>query len=1713
MELSMSILDIRESVLDEYRRYVQSFLVIGDDRLRRFVEQEIEKGTLWPEALLQLNPAFELAGRIDELCSPDKLHPLCAEIFYDEQRRQPFRLYRHQQEAIERAVKRQPFVVTSGTGSGKTLAYFIPIFNAVLRDNPFQAKVRAIVVYPMNALVNSQDQALRNLAEGYRRRTGRELPVRFARYTGQEGEERKRQLQENPPHILLTNYVMLELMLVRPGEQHFVDRASVLQFLVIDELHTYRGRQGADVAMLARRLRERCANPHLQCIGTSATMATGGSRLERRKAVAEFASKLFGVTVEPENVIEESLRRAIPRPAQIDAATCREALVKPLPPPNWEQFVKNPLSAWIEDTFGLQEEEGGNLRRRVPITITEGASRLADQTGLERDTCEKRLREMLLLGAAVKTPDGSPAFAFKLHQFIAQGGSIYATLGRFEDRAITLEGQVYAPGESGHLLYPLRFCRVCGQEYYAIEWRQDAQRVFPEPGDDLGGVDGEERGDGQIGYLMLDPQGRWTEDESTLPENWFDRNGRLRSEYRSFLPQKLFVKATGEVVDRAADDAFPCWYLRKPFLFCLCCGEAYTKRDSEFRKLARLSSEGRSTATTLLTLSSVTTMRRTELEPSAQKVLSFTDNRQDASLQAGHFNDFVQVALLRTALCQALQKYGELRFDNNASRVVETLALELREFARQPDLDPQSPQARVTQDVFQQLIEYRLYEDLRRGWRVVQPNLEQCGLLRVDYNGLDDLIAREDLWRPIPYLAALSPDERRALLRTILDEMRRQLTIDVDCLKPQRQEELRRRTVEYLNERWAFDEGERLRYASRFVLPGEARQEGDFSLSRRGVIGRWLIKQGRNRAGELTEEEYNRLLSGIINALCQFGLLIKQAEGRGGQRSRGVRIRASALVWHPGNGQPATDPLRRFRAAGAGYEQVDLRANEFFVDFYKRALGSMKNIEGAAHTAQIPYERRIEREDRFRKGTLASLFCSPTMELGIDIADLNTVHLRNVPPTPANYAQRSGRAGRSGQPALVLAYCAFGSGHDQYFFRRRAQMVAGVVVPPRLDLSNEDLVRAHVHAIWLAKTGVDLRRSVLDVLDTAQNGYPLRQEVRDEIALSEQDRADCLEMCRRVLGACGADLDNAEWFSDEWLIKKLQQAPESFDRAFDRWREIFRIAWNQMVQAQTLKQQAYLGRGSPNQDETARAQAMEREAKRQLDLLACRDTKPDESDFYPYRYLASEGFLPGYNFPALPVRVFVPRGAEGDFITRPRLLALTEFGPYNIIYHEGAKYQVRQAFLPVQEPERRFFRAKLCEVCGYLHEGDSARLDRCEHCNALLNGDNSLYLASLLEMPTQGSRRRERITCDEEERLRQGYEVTTHFRFAPAPGGQVQQRRASVLVGTTQSVLELTYAPAATLWRINHQWKRSRDSGFYLDMGRGWWVGQADAQHNQAPASGPASEVRSNIRLFVRISPNLLLMYAPAGQDFGAEPFLTSLQYGLAAGMKAAFQVEENELAAERIGAGERRGLLFWEAAEGGLGVLRRLVDEPDTLAEVGRQSLEILHFDPHTGEDQRPDTCARACYDCLLSYYNQREHRLLDRHLVRDFLLQLTRGVTRLGQGAKNFEQHYKWLRQLTDSRSRLERDFLDRIYQTKRRLPDYAQRNLADAYACPDFFYEPNVCVFCDGSVHDEPQQQAMDKEKRQELRDRGYRVMVIRYDRDLDAQIAENADILGK
>ena len=262
--------------------------------------------------MIQLNPSFEPGAWIEELVAAGTLHASCSQVFRLKDVDgigKPLRLHRHQTEAVEAARSGDNYVLTTGTGSGKSLAYIVPIVDFVLRQGSGKG-IRAIVVYPMNALANSQFNELEKfLCRGFP--TGKP-PVTFRRYTGQEKEEEREDILANPPDILLTNYVMLELMLTRPREQKIVNSARhALRFLVLDELHTYRGRQGADVSLLVRRVRDVAENPQLQCVGTSATLAGGGTLAEQQAQIAAVASRIFGGPVKPRRVIGETLRRAI----------------------------------------------------------------------------------------------------------------------------------------------------------------------------------------------------------------------------------------------------------------------------------------------------------------------------------------------------------------------------------------------------------------------------------------------------------------------------------------------------------------------------------------------------------------------------------------------------------------------------------------------------------------------------------------------------------------------------------------------------------------------------------------------------------------------------------------------------------------------------------------------------------------------------------------------------------------------------------------------------------------------------------------------------------------------------------------------------------------------------------------------------------------------------------------------------------------------------------------------------------------------------------------------------------------------------------------------------------------------------------------------------------------------------------------------------------
>jgi len=734
--------------------------------------------------------------------------------------------------------------------------------------------------------------------------------------------------------------------------------------------------------------------------------------------------------------------------------------------------------------------------------------------------------------------------------------------------------------------------------------------------------------------------------------------------------------------------------------------------------------------------------------------------------------------------------------------------------------------------------------------------------------------------------------------------------------------------------------------------------------------------------------------------------------------------------------------------------------------------------------------------------------------LGVDIAQLNVVNMRNVPPTPANYAQRSGRAGRSGQPALVYTYCSGFSPHDQYYFREPSRMVAGAVTAPRLDLLNRDLVQSHVHAVWLAEAELRLGQTLTEVLVVSEDDLRLPLQTRVVEKLNDASiRLRTLQAARHLLERIGPELNNAPWYREDWLEDVLARVPQSFDEACERWRSLYRAA----VQQRQL-QNRIIGDHSRPQVDRDRAKRLRAQAESQISLL----TNPQnafEGDFYSYRYFASEGFLPGYNFPRLPLSAFIParRGRRGrdEFLSRPRFLAISEFGPHALIYHEGARYRVHKVNLAFDEETRELtqFTMKHCSSCGYGHlvtEGPGP--DTCENCaQPLLPTDE---IRELVRLQNVTARRADRITSDEEERQRIGFQIQNTFCFA-AVDGRADVRKSEVLVGDRR-VATMRYGDAATIWRINLGWRKRRnpnEHGFLLDIERGYWATNKDAE--EADREEPMSARIKRVVPYVEDRRNVLTAQFETTGDLTV---MASLQAALKRGIQHLYQLEPNELAANALPSfDDRRLLFFYEAAEGGAGVLRRVAEGPAALADVARAALEICHFDPDTGKDLAADPennvqCEAACYDCLLEYGNQPDHTNIDRKKIVEILQSLMQATTQASGGSRGRLDHLDELMRICDSE--LERHWLQLLADANLRLPSHGQYLIAPCRTRPDFYYaDANTTIYIDGPPHDTPEQQAEDRAITERLTAAGYLVIRFHHASDWNAIIDRYTDIFGR
>ena len=463
----MDVFKVHEQVIADYRAFTSGFVEVRDERIKALRRRSSStRACQWPDPWLSLNPSLRVRrvgprpGRRGPACTPSAGGSSAARTTRRTPAATRSSLHRHQREAVEVARTRQELRPDHRHRLGQVAGLHRPDRrrgaarrDAERRQRDARGQGDRRLPDERAGQLPGRGAARSSCASATPRAASRSpspaTPARRARTSGAR-------ILADPPDILLTNYVMLELVLTRPDERkHLVRAAQGLRFLVLDELHTYRGRQGADVAMLIRRLRDECAADDLQVVGTSATMASGGHRTDQSaRVVAGVATRLFGTEVTPERVIGETLVRATPRraarpPRAWPARSARDRRQRTAD--TFAEFAADPLASWVETTFGLDAEAGHRTRwsaarrppcPRPPQTLAE----------LHRPRRSRPARTALRATSCARAPRSGtrhadrPVFAFRLHQFLSKGDTVYVSLEPEDTRHITGTYQVRVPG-------------------------------------------------------------------------------------------------------------------------------------------------------------------------------------------------------------------------------------------------------------------------------------------------------------------------------------------------------------------------------------------------------------------------------------------------------------------------------------------------------------------------------------------------------------------------------------------------------------------------------------------------------------------------------------------------------------------------------------------------------------------------------------------------------------------------------------------------------------------------------------------------------------------------------------------------------------------------------------------------------------------------------------------------------------------------------------------------------------------------------------------------------------------------------------------------------------------------------------------------------------------------------------------------------------------
>lgn len=1719
-----------KNIQDTYKSYVYTFQKFRNPMIQEWIGDKLsEGGLLWKEPYIQLNRRFEPGEKLESLVQQNILHSDILKIFtrreLDKLTNQPLVPYKHQEDAINSLTKQnQNTIITTGTSSGKSFCFGIPIVNDCLRMQSSGLKgIKAIIVYPMNALANSQYEDFAQRLDG----TG----LKIALYTGDTKNTReealallkittgraspydsevlsREEIHAELPDILMTNYVMLELILTRfedrslfPDEHH-----GVLKYLVFDEIHTYSGKRGADVACLIRRLKQQTNTiGKIRCIGTSATIQSHGDE-DPSDLIADFATRLFGEPFNRNAVIGETylkLKKPNLLPVTKSVLVTEDlismfdgsldttsSIIKnlfpdvKLPEPLdavklGEILLRHPAVQFLLDRLSINSANLSEIAKEYQMQYRNSSSITEAATELKTAALAGTVASMEISG------NQQPIFVPKMHNFFSQGRTITSCLTpdgpHLNDRGEPI-CRICSKNFVKTNAFPLVFCRSCGQEYYGVTLLDDKSLLPRE-------IDMVETQGSKL-YIL-----KGTYDE--LPEDWLDADSNVRAKRKDAAPRLAkYCIACNKIDDECPSAKLEVTIVPYPFLYCPVCAVSYDRKPREFNKLFTFGSIGRSTGTDVL-VSAI--MNNLNTNP---KIIAFSDNRQDTSLQSAHLNNLQKRLHFRQSLYHTLVDNGYIEGTDYTDSVVE-LGFKTFETMKKNDVLPDYKKTKgqfvkhyAEDQAYQKYLTYNVISDLGASIRKNQQNLEDVGLIKIVYEGLDELCSHDEIWSSLPVIKDFTKEERLDYLTGILDIFRKQLAISYNDLINPRQFDSE--VLSKITEDSQFDIGSiyNPRGYSDEALPNREVKVLKIT-SPRSRLMLWTHK-----ALNLTDNEDSKtILLRVLRILAdeKYVPLLVDLDVHGYKQMpmgsvlmlnpQHIRIQAvTNSINHVCQKCSSVSHMQKILlcvgAKCSTTKPVDFKTN-YFRNIYTKPLGQSIKIHAEEHSGQLDGVTRKNLESRFRRGEEVNvLVCTPTMELGIDIGDLSAIYMRNVSPSPSNYAQRAGRAGRKNQPSVITTFCGIGLArgpHDQYFFRYPNKIISGNISIPRFLLNNKNLVVSHIHSIVLQSIQMKFDNGFGGILDIEDENLSMLEDVKTDLLRTIKINES--KILNAVKLAFSRDIENFGWLDDAFIANEIRSFVIKLEFTFDYWRKEYESL-----------QHEHLDLSAKQRKKKFLKQDSNRMASISMKLENMRE---GEKDFYTYRYLASKGFLPNYGFPSSTMTLSFNDSSEE--INRNNNIALSEFAPGNTVYYRANKYLISYArpTTEKQKPVREHI--IVCDNCSAILIGKKAiTASVCNKCEQPfdLNHPNS----NAMRMPDMLAIKRNRITSDEEERIRRGYILSTHY--------QMGERGESFLVtGTDDLRMLLKYEHNGRLVNLNSGTSRDeedgQENGFNLCSACMRWLYDEDRIEKhldlegqfRCPKNATEADVIKGIVLFTDGYHDVVTINLPEVKDVepqSNEGFFFTLKESILRGIQVALNLDESEIRgfiSVRKEDPSRRDIVLYETAEGGTGALKSLVNK-NRFEEIISSALELIHGNENDG-------CTRACYECLLSFHNQREHEQYDRNLILPILSKFRNiKITRIPE----IKDEERLQALLLKCDSQFEKETLYQIANKGLPIPDEVQKIIHDGdrpIAKVDFYYkDKNAVVFVDGEVHDKDYVTKDDDIKRNELRSLGYRIFLIHY-----------------